>query len=158
MRLIFSDLDQQRWIEKHSTLGWSQHRIVCLGFWELGLSPRVAIDRSQKLINPFVSKTKDSASICICICITVGIDIIMALQHLELRIGGIKHHQIIYLQGWQTGDGILFHSIMATIMIYSLWVRRTSSLLTDIQVYTAVILHESSNLIIPASFMDYLRL
>ena len=41
------------------------------------------MDRSQKLINPFVSVTKESDCIYVCICITVVIDIIMALQHLS---------------------------------------------------------------------------
>ena len=51
------------------------------------LSPRVSIDRSQELINPFVSETTESAWNCICICVTVVIDTIMAMssiQHLEL--------------------------------------------------------------------------
>ena len=34
--------------------------MVSIGFLELCLSPRVAMDRSQKLINTFVSETKES--------------------------------------------------------------------------------------------------
>ena len=47
------------------------------------------MDRSQKLINSFVSETKESK----CICITVVIDIIMAMQHIEtmlIAIGNVK--------------------------------------------------------------------
>ena len=49
----------------------------------MSLSPCVTIDRSQKLTNPFVSETTESACICICICITVVIDIIMSIQHMS---------------------------------------------------------------------------
>ena len=44
------------------------------------LSPRVAMDRRQKLINPFVSETKEPACICLCTCITVVIGV--AIQHI----------------------------------------------------------------------------
>ena len=43
--------------------GWGQRRMVSIGFKKLCLSPRVAKDRSQKLINPFVSETTESASL-----------------------------------------------------------------------------------------------
>ena len=36
------------------------------------ITSRVAIDRSQKLINPFVSETTESACICVCICIIIA--------------------------------------------------------------------------------------
>ena len=52
-------------------LGWGQHRMVSIGFLKLCLSPRVAMDRSQKLINPFVSETKESAWICIIVIIDI---------------------------------------------------------------------------------------
>ena len=42
------------------------------------------MDRSQKLINLFISETTESACIRICICITVVIDIIMAIQHIDV--------------------------------------------------------------------------
>ena len=42
-------------------LGWGQHSMVSIGFCELCLSPRVAMDRSQKLVNPFVPETTESA-------------------------------------------------------------------------------------------------
>ena len=41
------------------------------------------MDRSQKLMNPFVPETKESTCICVCNCITVVIDIIMAVQHVN---------------------------------------------------------------------------
>ena len=72
------------------------------------------MDQSQKLINPFVSETKESA--CIYICITVVIDIIMATQQIILILHAYTHthtHNIyiyihiyiyiyIYIRG---GDG-----------------------------------------------------
>ena len=43
------------WDLKHHkmrrALGWGQHRMVSIDFYELRPSPRVAMDRSQKLIN-----------------------------------------------------------------------------------------------------------
>ena len=45
------------------------------------------MDRSQKLINPFVSETKEFACICIYICITVVIDIFMAIQQDASTLG-----------------------------------------------------------------------
>ena len=65
----------------HRALGWVQHSMVFIGFKELCLSPRVALDRSQEFINPFVSEKKESACYCICICITVVSDIIMAVVY-----------------------------------------------------------------------------
>ena len=47
----------------------------------MSLSPRVAMDRSQELINPFVSETIESACVCICICVIVVIDIIMVVVY-----------------------------------------------------------------------------
>ena len=41
------------------------------------------MDRSQKLLNLFVSETKESA----CICITAVIDFIMAIQQLYIFLG-----------------------------------------------------------------------
>ena len=60
-QIIFLGLDRQRWIEILTTRctarwRWDQHRIVSIGFYHLCLSPHVAKDWSQKLINPFVSK------------------------------------------------------------------------------------------------------
>ena len=65
----------------HRTLEWGQHSMVSIGFQELCLSPRVAMDHCQKLINLFISKTKESA----CICITVVIDIIIAMSSIQHR-------------------------------------------------------------------------
>ena len=53
-----------------------QHRMVSIGFYNLYLSPRVAKDWNQKLINPFVSETTESA--CICICISISIFLMIA--------------------------------------------------------------------------------
>ena len=56
------------------------------------LSPRVARDRSQKLINPFVFETKESACICFCIDImavvynTQSKNIIEYNEHPEIEI------------------------------------------------------------------------
>ena len=50
-----------------------QYSVISIGFYDLCLSPLVAKGWTQKEINPFVSKTTESA--CICIIIAV-IDII----------------------------------------------------------------------------------
>ena len=67
MQLSFSDLDRQRWIEilnsTRCALGWDQHSMVSIGFWYVSRSLHVAVDQSQKLINPFVSETKESTCI-----------------------------------------------------------------------------------------------
>ena len=58
--------------------GRSLHNMVSIDFWELYHSPRVAMDRSQKLINLFVSETTGSACelYLYTYCITVVIDLI----------------------------------------------------------------------------------
>ena len=52
-------------------LGWGQHSMVSKYLLELCLSPRVTMNRSQKLINPFVPETTKSACVCICICMVL---------------------------------------------------------------------------------------
>ena len=61
--------------------GVSIVRIVCL-------SPRVTMDRSKKLINPFVSETTESDSVLL-LCmyfITVVIDIIIAVSSIQHKV------------------------------------------------------------------------
>ena len=110
-RLSFSGLDRQRWIEifKHPkmrrTLGWGQFSMVSIDFEELCLSPRVTMDRSKKLINLFVSETKESACICICICVCICICIVLLLlthepitriisKQLDIKLGPFTQEEL----------------------------------------------------------------
>ena len=112
VRFSFSDLDCQRCIEilKHHkmqhALGWGQHSMVNK---ELCLSPRVIMDQSQKLINPFVSETKESTCICIYICIIVVIDIIIAIQHIPAFPKSINVKQKVNSLVQDLNSGCLFY-------------------------------------------------
>ena len=69
-------------IPRCTALGWGQHSMVSKDFSEWCLSSRVAMYRSQKLINPFVTETSEFACVCVCICIcTVLIEIIVNIHH-----------------------------------------------------------------------------
>ena len=69
VRFFRSRPAEMNWDLKHHkmrrALGWGQHSMVSISFYELCLSPRVAMNRSQEINKPFVSETTESAYICI---------------------------------------------------------------------------------------------
>ena len=65
-------------------LGWGQHSVVTIGFYDFYLSLRVAKDWSQKFINSLVSETTGSIWICTIIIIEVYSQF-MSIQHRELE-------------------------------------------------------------------------
>ena len=70
---------EMNWDLKHHKMCRVLGGGVSIDFYDLYLSPHVAKDWNQKLINPFVSKMTESA----CICIHIIIDIIMVI-HVKL--------------------------------------------------------------------------
>ena len=80
-----------------------QHSMVSIDFKSY-ISLLVSKDQSQKLINPFVSETTESAYICICICI-VFIDIIMPIQNNKMGIPQSPNlsypgHKMLWIMTW----------------------------------------------------------
>ena len=69
---------------------------VSIGFEELCLSPHVTMERSQKLINPFVSETTKSACICVSICICIYIIITDITKLCNQRRENHIHYMFIF--------------------------------------------------------------